>query len=294
MDSAYFDGETGMVVTPANSDHEQQLEQQIDRWVTPMRWRPDYAAWREKRIWQERYQAERIATIEQFGGTIPERRILEISCGMGGTLVALAHAGADVVATEFNREYCAIAQRRGERYNLDLPIFNAVGEAIPFADNTFDLVICWDIVEHVQNPAHMVRELRRVVRPDGRVLLTIINRWAWRDPHYHIRGLNWLPRSWAERLVAQRAQTKHSMGLQDRQKLSDMHYFTMAQFRELAHSLGFNVADMEAVAIQRGKKRRSGGLKGRLRDLAYRLRLGLPAYYCYRDCIKGTFELVLW
>ena len=51
---------------------------------------------------------------------------------------------------------------------------------------------------------------------------------------------------------------------------------------------------MEALAIQRGSKRRSGGIKGRLRDLAYRVRLGLPAYYCYRDSIKGTFELVLW
>lgn len=283
-----------MVEALTEINYEQQLEQQIDRWVTPMRWRPDYLTWREKRIWQERYQNERLATIEQFGGTLAGRRILEISCGMGGTLVALAQAGADVVATEFNRDYCIITQRRGKRYNLHLPIFNAVGEAIPFATNTFDLVICWDIIEHVQNPAQMLRELRRVVRPNGRVLLTIINRWAWRDPHYHIRGLNWVPRSWADRLVAQRTRSKHSMGLQDRQKLSEMHYFTMMQFRELANSLGFNVADMEAVAIRREPKRRSGGLKGHLRDLAYYLRLGLPAYYCYRDSIKGTFELVLW
>ena len=283
-----------MVAPPAPIDNEQELEQQIDRWVMPLRWRPDYAAWREKRIWQERYQAERLDTITQFGGSILGRRLLEISCGMGGTLVALAQAGADAVATEFNRDYCAIAQRRGERYHLYPPIFNAVGEAIPFADDAFDLVICWDIVEHVQNPAQMLRELRRIVQPGGRVLLTIINRWAWRDPHYHIRGLNLLPRLWADRLVAHRAQSKQSMGLQDRQKLSEMHYFTMRQFRVLARSHGFNVADMEAITIQRTKKRRSGGFKGRLRDLVYRLRLGLPAYYCYRDAFKGTFELVLW
>lgn len=266
----------------------------IDPWITPMRWRPDYATWREKRIWQERFQTERLATIGQFGGSLAGRRILEISCGMGGTLVALAQAGANPVATEFNRDYCAIAQQRGERYRLHLPIFNAVGEAIPFADNSFDLVICWDIVEHVQDPSQMLRELRRVVRPNGRVLLTIINRWAWRDPHYHVRGLNWLPRSWADRLVTQRAQSKQNMGLQDRQKLSEMHYFTMCQFRRLAKSSGFNVADLEAISIRRGNKRRSVGPKGQLRDLAYRFRLGLPAYYVYRDLVKGTYELVLW
>jgi 2-polyprenyl-3-methyl-5-hydroxy-6-metoxy-1,4-benzoquinol methylase len=281
-----------MVSTTATA--EQELEQAIDRWVAPMSWRPDYATWREKRIWQERYQQERLATIREFGGAIAGRRILEISCGMGGTLVALAQAGADPVATEFNHDYCTIARRRGERYGLELPILNAVGEAVPFAANSFDLAICWDIVEHVQDPAAMLRELRRVVRPGGRVLLTIINRWAWRDPHYHIRGLNWLPRGLADRIVAGRARSKQSMGLQDRQKLSEMHYFTMEQFRRLAAEAGFQTADMEAVVVRRGNKRRSGGIKGRLRDLAYRLKLGLPAYYLYRDLAKGTYELVLW
>ncbi len=268
--------------------------QQIEPWVAPMSWRPDYAAWREKRIWQERYQAERLAIIEQFGGALAGRQILEISCGMGGTLVALAQAGAHPVATEFNHAYCTIASQRSQRYDLNLPIINAVGEDIPFADNSFDLAICWDIVEHVQNPAAMLRELRRVVRPGGRVLLTIINRWAWRDPHYHIRGLNWLPRPLADRIVARRTQSKQAMGLQDRQRLSEMHYYTLEQFRRLAGQSGFQVADMEAIAIGQGPKRRSHGIKGRLRDAAYRLGLGLPAYYLYRDWVKGTYELVLW
>ncbi len=278
-----------------NQTHDEAaLIEQIDRWVTPMRWRPDYEAWREKRIWQERYQAERLELIKRFGGDMAHRSILEISCGMGGTLVALAQAGAHPVATEFNRDYCHIAKARGARYDLNLPIFNAVGEAIPFADNSFDLAICWDIVEHVQNPAHMLAELRRVIKPGGRVLLTIINRWAWRDPHYHIRGLNWLPRSLADRLVAQRIASKREMGLQDRQKLSDMHYFTMPQFRKLAAEHGFRVSDMEAVTIQQGAKRRATGIKGRLRDIAYKLGVGVPAYYLYRDWVKGTYELVLW
>ncbi len=273
---------------------EQAFVAQIDRWVAPMSWRPDYAQWREKRIWQERYQDERISTIATFGGSLPGRRVLEVSCGMGGTLVALAQAGAAPVATEFNPEYCQIARQRGQRYGLNLPIINAVGERIPFAANTFDLAICWDVVEHVQDPQAMLSELRRVVRPGGRVLLTIINRRAWRDPHYHLPGINWLPRRLADRIVARRARTKQAMGLQDRQRLSEMHYFSMRQFRRLARSVGFNVADMEAVQIQRGGKRRASGLKGRLRDLAYRLRLGLPAYYVYRDWVKGTYELVLW
>ncbi len=290
MDTADCSGETNMVIDP----NEVRLIEQIDHWVEPMNWRPDYASWREKRIWQERYQTERLALIKRFGGELANTRILEISCGMGGTLVALAQAGAQPVATEFNRDYCQISKHRAARYDLNLPILNAVGEAVPFADNSFDLAICWDIVEHVQDPAAMLAELRRVIRPGGRVLLTIINRWAWRDPHYHIRGINWLPRTLADRLVATRLKSKQAMGLQDRQRLSDMHYYTMNQFRDLAQQHGFKVADMEALDIQHGSKRRAKGLKGKLRDLAYRLGLGLPAYYMYRDWVKGTYELVLW
>lgn len=283
-----------MVVDQGQSFDEAAFIANVDRWVTPMRWRPDYEAWREKRLWQELHQEERLATINAFGGDVADLRVLELSCGMGGTLVALARAGAHVLATEFNLDYCAITKQRGERYGLNLPILNAAGEAIPLADNSFDLAVCWDIIEHVQDPEAMLRELRRVVRPGGRVLLTIINRRAWRDPHYHLPAINWLPRRLADRLVARRAASKAEMGLQDRQTLSDMHYYTMNQFRELARHCGFKVADMEALQIMRGAKRRAGGLKGRLRDLAYRLRLGLPAYYLYRDWVKGTYELVLW
>ena len=274
--------------------NEQAFIEQIDRWVAPMHWRPDYAEWREKRIWQERYQDERLALIERFGGSLAGQRVLEVSCGMGGTLVALAQAGAVPLATEFNRDYCTITQQRCARYELHLPVLNAVGEAIPLADNSFDLAICWDVIEHVQHPQALLQELRRVVRPGGRVLLTIINRWAWRDPHYHVRGINWLPRRIADRLVVQRADTKAAMGLQDRQRLSEMHYFSVPQFRRLAAQVGFRMADMEAIQIQQGQKRRAGGFKGKLRDGVYRLRLGLPAYYFYRDWAKGTIELVLY
>jgi 2-polyprenyl-3-methyl-5-hydroxy-6-metoxy-1,4-benzoquinol methylase len=272
---------------------EQEFIARIDRWLEPMRWRPDYAGWREKRINQERHQEQRLDLAERFGGGVAGRSVLDLGPGMGGTSVALALAGAEVVASEFNRDYCAITRLRALRNGVAFPVLNGAGEALPLGDQRFDLVICWDVIEHVQDPRALLREIRRVLRPRGRVLLTVINRWAWRDPHYHVRGINWLPRRLAEWLLRRRTQTKQQGGWQDRQRLSEMHYFTMEGFRRMAREAGLQVADVEALEVRRGR-RRAGGAKGRLRDLAYRLGLGTPAYYLYRDLVKGTYELVLW
>jgi SAM-dependent methyltransferase len=54
----------------------------------------------------------------------------------------------------------------------------ADAERLPFKDHTFDLVLLFDIVEHVQDCSCMLREARRVLRPGRRLLLTTPNRWG--------------------------------------------------------------------------------------------------------------------
>jgi SAM-dependent methyltransferase len=76
-------------------------------------------------------------------------------------------------------------------------------EAIPVVDGSFDLVLCLQVLEHVPDPAAAVRELHRVVRPGGRVLLSTHgvyplhpnpdDLWRWTD-----QGLERLFRTSAE------------------------------------------------------------------------------------------------
>jgi SAM-dependent methyltransferase len=284
---------TDAAIAPASDPaREAELAARIDRWLAHMTWRPDFADWREGRLWQERRQADRLRTIARYGGALPGRRILDLGAGMGGTAVALALAGADPLAFEYNPEYCAIIRLRAARYALDLPVVNGVGERLPLADGSFDLVISWDVVEHVQDPERLIAEISRVLRPGGRALVTVINRYAFRDPHYHMPLLNWLPRSLAERIIAWRGRGKGGASFQDRQRLSEMHYFTLSGFRALATRHGLRVGDIGEDRVRRGE-RRAGGLKGRARDLLQRLGLAVPAYIAYRTLFQGTFELLL-
>lgn len=283
----------GHLPPPAlDAQREAELTRRIDQWLAHMTWRPDFARWREGRIWQERHQAERLRLIERYGGPLAGSRILDVGSGMGGTSVALALAGAHPLAYEYNSAYCAIIRLRAARYRLRLPVINGPGEHMPFADASFDMAIAWDVVEHVQSPELLLAELARVVRPGGRVLLTVINRFAYRDPHYHLPLLNWLPRPLAEVIIARRGRSKGASAFSDRQKLSEMHYYTMAGFRRLAARHGFSVGDIREDHVRRGEGS-AGGLKGRARDLLRRLGLAHVAYLAYRTLFQGTYELVL-
>ena len=280
---------------PASGDpavqREAALGALIDRWTAHMRWRADYAAWRERRLWQERHQEERLRQLAEFCGPLAGRPVLDLGCGMGGLAVALRRAGARAVGLEPNREYGAICALRAARYGLTLPFVAAAGEALPFREGAFEVVACLDMLEHAESLEATLAEIARVLAPGGHAVVTATNRFTFRDPHYHLRGINWLPRPWAEALIRRRGRGKEAAAFADRQALSAMHYVTYRGLAARCRRLGFAVEDT------RERRVRSGPLGGaRFRGpiaLLRRLGLAVPAYRLYRALFLGTFEVHL-
>ncbi|MFQ3633164.1 methyltransferase domain-containing protein [Roseiflexus sp.] len=270
-----------------------ELEQAIDPWLQHMRWRRDFARWRERRLNQEAYQSERLARLEQIAGQVEGLRVLDLGAGMGGFAVATALRGARVVACEYNPAYCRITALRAERHRLSLPVINAAGETLPLPDASFDAVVCWDVIEHVQSPDRVLGEIARVLRPGGVALVTVINRRAWVDPHYHMRGINWLPRPLAEWLIARRGRSKRHAAFRDMQRLSDMHYFVYHDFVALAARHGFHVRDLREEELRRGTLYSPKPLRRIARAALRLLGLELASYRLQRNWFTGMFELGL-
>jgi hypothetical protein len=135
--------------------------------------------------------------------------------------------------------------------------------------------------------------MRRVLRPGGLALVTATNRYGWRDQHYHLPGINWLPRRLARPILALAGRGKQGAAFDDRQALDEMNYCTWPAFVRLSQGLGFAVEDTRETTLRAGAL---GSLTGRRRQLAgLALRTGLaPAVYrLYRFAILGTFEAVL-
>lgn len=273
---------------------EAELAARIAPWLEHMRWRRDFERWRERRLHQEHYQEEHLASVWEVLPSPAGRAVLDLGAGMGGFAVAMAREGIRVFALEYNEDYCKITQLRGRRYGLELPIVRAAGEALPFPAGMFDLVCCWDVLEHVQNPQAVLFEAQRVLRPGGVLLLTVVNRWAFQDPHYHLSGINWLPRPWAEALIRRLGRGKGRAGFSDRQALSEMHYFTWGTFCRLAEEAGFQAEDLGEKRLRAGTLPSHRPWKRRLRKVLRALSLERFAYRLARTFFLPVFEVALW
>ena len=123
---------------------------------------------------------------DRSNGSAP--RILEIGCGSGALLQDLQHYGT-AVGLDVAAPALANCRERG----LDCVSLADVA-ALPFADEQFNVVIAIDVLEHVEDDAAAIREINRVTKKGGKVILTVPAfqmLWSRRDVqcHHHRRYL---------------------------------------------------------------------------------------------------------
>jgi SAM-dependent methyltransferase len=104
----------------------------------------------------------------------PGTRLLDVGCGTAW----LADHFADYTGVDGSPDAVEAAARRGRTVLLA-----DVDERLPFVDATFGGAVLKDVLEHVRDPVAVVREVRRVVAPGGRVFASSpdAQRWAWDD-----------------------------------------------------------------------------------------------------------------
>ncbi|HYJ88700.1 MAG TPA: methyltransferase domain-containing protein [Pyrinomonadaceae bacterium] len=93
--------------------------------------------------------------------------ILDVGCGTGANLEMLSEFG-DASGVDVSAEAVAFCHARGLEN-----VKQAVAEALPFEDGSFELVTSLDVVEHLDDDVAGLKEMRRVLRADGRVLLVV-------------------------------------------------------------------------------------------------------------------------
>jgi SAM-dependent methyltransferase len=106
----------------------------------------------------------------------PDARLLEVGCGSGGPALFIARTtGARVTGVDINAHGIAAGNAMAHHQQLDARVhFEQVdaSTALPFADAHFDALLCIDAINHLPDRLNVLREWRRVVKTEGRILFT--------------------------------------------------------------------------------------------------------------------------
>jgi 2-polyprenyl-6-hydroxyphenyl methylase / 3-demethylubiquinone-9 3-methyltransferase len=104
------------------------------------------------------------------------KEILDLGCAGGFMAEAIAQRGAKVTGIDPAQKAIEIARRHAESEHLSIKYDVGVGENLPYGDQTFDIVVCVDVLEHVSDLNQVINEIARVLKPGGYLAYDTINR----------------------------------------------------------------------------------------------------------------------
>ena len=161
----------------------------------------------------------------------PGDKILEIGCGIGSVVFELSRKGHDIAGIDISGEAIEYGRRKYGDIHLDVQ----AAETLPYDDESFDVVLSFDLFEHIASIDKHVGEVARVLRPEGYYLFQTPNKFsnalyetlwtrslAWRRYHPSLHSPGQLKR----RLARHGFRTRFV-------KMNPMNEFTLQKLKKL-------------------------------------------------------------
>jgi methionine biosynthesis protein MetW len=153
--------------------------------------------------------------------------VLDVGCGNGYLGAMLASRG-----------FCVTGIERRSGYGSDFPPAVELVEAdleqgLPPLQNLFDYVLCADILEHLREPERLLHELRRVMKPEGKLIASLPNSG---NIYFRLQ-------------VAMGRFPQHDKGLFDR---THLHFCTLAEWKRMFSTRGYRVGSLRVTGIPFG------------------------------------------
>ena len=106
--------------------------------------------------------------IELFAKKIKNKKILDFGCGFGNNTALFDHSNNVVVGLDIHDI------RSKNHRDFTLKVYD--GYDIPFKSNTFDIVVSFDVIEHIEHDLHSIKEMYRILKPGGQIFIATPNR----------------------------------------------------------------------------------------------------------------------
>ncbi|MEM7819945.1 MAG: class I SAM-dependent methyltransferase [Candidatus Aenigmatarchaeota archaeon] len=109
----------------------------------------------------KRNKANDLEYIRYFSGKY--KKILDAGCSVGNFIsIDPKH----IIGIDIDRRCLDICRKRGFKV-----LYSNLNHKLPFKDNTFDLIRCWQVIEHLPNPEFTFKEFKRILKPGGKLIV---------------------------------------------------------------------------------------------------------------------------
>lgn len=153
------------------------------------RWKPlAYDAWYETPLGKVSDRLEK-ELVFSMAGVEKGEKALDAGCGTGIYSVELARKGALTTGADISREMLDLAKAKARKEGLAVEFVSADALTLPFPDDYFDLVLSVGMLCFVKEREKALLEIRRVLRPGGRLIAGVLNRWSPWAAFRRIKGL---------------------------------------------------------------------------------------------------------
>lgn len=194
------------------------------------------------------------------------KRVLDVGAGWGELVHCCIERGALVSGVEPDDNELRISQLLLKSYGRERTIVKGVGEYLPFPNNSFDIVICHQVLEHVNDLGRVVSELIRVTKQQGYILVSVPNYLFPYEGHYRMKWFPLMPK-WIGRLVLK------ANGRNPEFLLKHVHYTTYPQLMALWKAHNLVVRNMTEETFRSGQRKANGFTALLMKFIALRLKL---------------------
>jgi ubiquinone/menaquinone biosynthesis C-methylase UbiE len=147
------------------------------------------ASWYARNTSRELYRFKEAA--RAVAERVPPRgRVLEVAPGPGYLAIEIAKSGREVAALDISQSFVRIAREKANEAGVTIDVRHGNASEMPFADSSFDFVVCMAAFKNFADPLGALNEIYRVLKPGGQASIYDLRKDAAReDIHQEVRAM---------------------------------------------------------------------------------------------------------
>jgi 2-polyprenyl-3-methyl-5-hydroxy-6-metoxy-1,4-benzoquinol methylase len=239
-----------------------RLVREAGRAVSHPRSRIDDAV--QRRLCRQRGEA--LAALLDEEVRIRGKRVLDVGSGFGEAVLACMARGGHAEGIEPDEQRVTVSNLLLQSFGLPQTVLCASGEAIPYRDEEFDIVLSQHVLEHVEDLAAVVGEMIRVTRPGGYLLVSVPNYLFPYEGHYKMKWFPLTPKPIGKLILRLTGRDPEFL-------LKHINYTTYPRMMKIWRAHGLEITNLTRELMLAGRHRSRLYESRLVRTLALRLNL---------------------